>query len=215
MDNYNKLPEEYEGLPIGIWMLKSDSSVALTLLENRILKIMLSYVTNGEKREIADMLTQRFGREGDKTSYEETHPLQDWITYWNLETWETEDVIFQIGKYLSCKHFDMSIVTRAFNIIAIGSLQLLILFVTALFFLGSFETFEELRADMPRSFLNRTLGGVVIGVVGCSIVAAGNLILDRRKFADKRVALLRIVLLTSTLSVLTSILGSALFFFHY
>ncbi len=97
MDNYNKLPEEYEGLPIGIWMLKSDSSVALTLLENRILKITLSYVTNGEKREIADMLTQRFGREGDKTSYEETHPLQDWITYWNLETWEIEDVIFQIG----------------------------------------------------------------------------------------------------------------------
>ena len=108
----------------------------------------------------------------------------------------------------------MSIVTRAFNIIAIGSLQLLILFVTALFFLGSFETFEELRADMPRSFLNRTLGGVVIGVVGCSIVAAGNLILDRRKFADKRVALLRIVLLTFTLSVLTSILGSTFFFFH-
>lgn len=39
MENYDKLPEKYKELPIAIWALKSDSSIALTLLNDIVLKI--------------------------------------------------------------------------------------------------------------------------------------------------------------------------------
>jgi len=97
MENYDKLPEKYNELPIAIWTLKSDSSIALTLLNDIVLKITVSYVKDSEKVKISKMLIEKFGADGETRSYEETHPLQDWITYWNLQTWETKDVIFQIG----------------------------------------------------------------------------------------------------------------------
>ena len=43
------------------------------------------------------MLTEKFGATARLRSYEQAHPLQSWITYWNLETWETKDVVFQLG----------------------------------------------------------------------------------------------------------------------
>jgi antitoxin component YwqK of YwqJK toxin-antitoxin module len=91
------LPEKYPGLPIEIWELKSDSGIALTLLNNIILNITVSYMTESEKDKISAMVTNKFGNDGVIKTYEETHPLQEWITYWNLKTWETSDVIFQIG----------------------------------------------------------------------------------------------------------------------
>ena len=45
MDNSDQLPEKYHGLPIAIWQLKSDSSIAFTLLNNVILNITVSYMT--------------------------------------------------------------------------------------------------------------------------------------------------------------------------
>ena len=97
MDNFNKLPKKYKGLPIAIWQLKSDSSIVLTLLNNVILNITVSYMKLEEKEELSKVITEKFGADGEKRSYKETHPLQSWVTYWNLETWETKDVIFQIG----------------------------------------------------------------------------------------------------------------------
>jgi hypothetical protein len=97
MDNYDKLPEKYKGLPIAIWQLKRDSSIALTLLNNIILNITVSYMKEDEKEKFSNMFTAKFGADGESKSYEETHPLQAWITYWNLKTWETKDVIAQIG----------------------------------------------------------------------------------------------------------------------
>ena len=97
MDNYDQLPEKYHGLPIAIWQLKSDSSIALTLLKNKILNITVSYMTELEKNKFYDLATNTFGKDGVMKTYEETHPLQEWITYWNLKTWETSDIIFQIG----------------------------------------------------------------------------------------------------------------------
>lgn len=97
MNNFDKLPEKYNGLPIALWQLKSDSSIALTLLNDIILNITVAYMKEDEKEEITKYATEKFGAEGLQKSYKETHPLQTWITYWDLLTWETNDVIFQIG----------------------------------------------------------------------------------------------------------------------
>ena len=97
IDNYDQLPEKYHGLPIAIWQLKSDSSIALTLLNNIVLNITISYMKELEKEKFSTMVTNKFGNEGVFKSYRESHPLQEWITYWNLTTWETSEVIVQIG----------------------------------------------------------------------------------------------------------------------
>lgn len=97
MANVSQLPEKYAGLPIAIWQSKQDSSIALTLLDNVVLNISVSFLTDAEKVEMQNMFASKFGRKAKQKSYEETHPLQDWITYWNLLTWETKDVIVQIG----------------------------------------------------------------------------------------------------------------------
>ena len=95
--NFNQLPDKYKGLPIAIWQQKSDSAVALTLLNDIILNITVSYLTKAEKDSIVKEMNEKFGADGEEKSYEQSHPLQAWITYWNLKTWETSDVIFQIG----------------------------------------------------------------------------------------------------------------------
>jgi len=97
MNNVDRLPDQYKGLPIAIWQLKKDSSIALTLLKNTILKITISYIPDQEKNEIEKMITEKLGFEGVERSYQETHPLQSYITFWDLKTWETKDVIVQIG----------------------------------------------------------------------------------------------------------------------
>ncbi|WP_443936450.1 hypothetical protein [Pedobacter sp. MW01-1-1] len=97
MNNVDKLPEKYKGLPVAIWQLKSDSSIVLTLLNNIIMNITVSYLKEAEKEKLSKMLTERFGTNGKEKSYEQTHPFQSWITYWDLKTWETNDVIFQLG----------------------------------------------------------------------------------------------------------------------
>ena|SRR5690606_8521105 len=97
MNNFDQLPDKYKDLPIAVWQLKSDSSVALTLLENKILNITVSYMDEREKEEFSKMFKNKFGAEGVEKQYKEHHPLQSWITHWDLRTWETNDVIAQIG----------------------------------------------------------------------------------------------------------------------
>lgn len=97
MNNVDKLPEKYKGLPVAIWKLNSDSSIVFTLLNNTIINITVSYLKEAEKEKLSKIVTERFEIDGKKKSYKETHPFQSWITYWNLKTWETNDVIFQLG----------------------------------------------------------------------------------------------------------------------
>lgn len=97
MDNVSQLPEKYYGLPVAIWQSKQDSSIALTLLNDYILNITVSYLTDAGKVKMQTLFSDKFGGEGKQKSYEQTHPLQSWITYWTLLTWETKDVIAQIG----------------------------------------------------------------------------------------------------------------------
>jgi hypothetical protein len=97
MNNFDKLPKKYRGLPIAVWQLRSDSSIALTLLDNTILNITLSYMHEDEKEKFSNLFTEKFGADGKEKSYEERHPLQAWITYWNLKTWENSEAVAQIG----------------------------------------------------------------------------------------------------------------------
>jgi len=97
IDNVSQPSEKYHGLPIAIWQSKKDSSIALTLLNDLVLNITVSFLTDEEKAKMQTMFTDKFGGDGKQKSYEQTHPLQDWITYWNLVTWETDDAIVQLG----------------------------------------------------------------------------------------------------------------------
>lgn len=97
MENVSALPKKYNGLPIAMWQLKSDSSIVLTLLENVVLNITVSYIPTAEKDFMSKIALDKFGFDGKLKSYEETHPLQSYITYWKLKTWETKSCILQIG----------------------------------------------------------------------------------------------------------------------
>ena len=68
--------EKYIGLPIATWIQKSDSSIALTLLNDKVLSIIVSYITETEKNKITSKLIQKLGADGVQELYEETHPLQ-------------------------------------------------------------------------------------------------------------------------------------------
>ena len=95
--NCDKLPKKYRGLPIAIWQLKSDSSIALTLLKDIVLNITVSYMKEEEKEKLSKFFTEKFGADGKLKSYKETHPFQSYFTFWYLKTWKTKDVIVQIG----------------------------------------------------------------------------------------------------------------------
>ena len=97
MDNVSQLPKKYKGLPIGIWQLKTDSSIVLTLFENTIMNITVSFIKKMEIDSLSKIAFDRFGNDGVLKSYEQGHPLQSYITYWNLKTWETDDVTLQVG----------------------------------------------------------------------------------------------------------------------
>lgn len=105
-------------------------------------------------------------------------------------------------------------VTRLFNIIAIGALLTFIFLVTSFFFLGSTETFDRQIAELPEYFFKRSAAGVVIGVPGCIVVIMGNLLFDKGQWADKKVRILRVILWTMLLSAITSVVGTAIFFYH-
>lgn len=104
---------------------------------------------------------------------------------------------------------------RFFNLITISALIVFILFMTAIFYIGSQETFERQVAEGAVTFfVARTFAGVVIGFLGCVIVLVGNLILDKKGGADRGKRIFQIVLLTVGLSLLSSLIGTIVFFVY-
>lgn len=101
---------------------------------------------------------------------------------------------------------------RIFNLVMIVGLLTFILFVTAFFFMGSIDTFDEQRAELPKYFLGRILFGIAIGVPGCIVIAVINLFIDRRGRIERRKRIFRIVLVTLLLSTLVSVIGTGIFF---
>lgn len=97
MDNFDKLPEKYKGLPVAIWKHKTDSDVALTLLNNTVLNITISNIQEKERDSLSGVFFGEFGIKGIQKEYKEFNLLQNYITYWSLLTWEIDSVIIQIG----------------------------------------------------------------------------------------------------------------------
>lgn len=116
MSNYDALEPPYDGLPIALWVLKSDSSIALTLLNDVVLSIVLNKVSDAERKDLTTMLDERFGTPAIVTTPEETHPFQAWITFWTLHTWETKDVVVQIGNAIMRKREDPIERPKAWNL---------------------------------------------------------------------------------------------------
>jgi drug/metabolite transporter (DMT)-like permease len=106
------------------------------------------------------------------------------------------------------------IITKLFNILTIGITQACILFVTGLFFLGSQENSNDLLEKLPEAFFSRFVAGAIIGIFGCIIMVVGNLLLNRFKPPNEKVRILRIVIFTFLLSIVTSLAGTSFFFFH-
>jgi len=105
-------------------------------------------------------------------------------------------------------------ITRVFNIVTITALLSFELFVTGFFFIGSQETFDRQFDSLPEYFFRRTLGGIVIGILGCVFLVLGNLAWDKSNQAEKRNRISKMVLRTLLLSVLISIIGTGIFFYH-
>jgi hypothetical protein len=105
-------------------------------------------------------------------------------------------------------------VTRLFNIVTIFALLSFILFVTGFFFIGSQETFARQLEDLPEYFFKRAAAGIVISILGCVVIAVGNLLLGRGSQSNRKVRITRIVILTLVLGSITSLVGAGIFFFR-
>jgi uncharacterized membrane protein required for colicin V production len=105
-------------------------------------------------------------------------------------------------------------IQRIFNIISIGALSLLILSITGFFFIGSTETFDKQLMELPEYFLKRTAGGIVVGLLGCVIILIVNIFFNRMTTVADKPSLKRIALATLLFSVISSIIGTAIFFNH-
>ena len=102
---------------------------------------------------------------------------------------------------------------NSLNIIFIIALAIILCFLTAVFFLGSFETYNELRKNLPTSFFQRALLGLLTGVVGSMILISINLIYNTT--VGKREGIINIRRLTIILGitvVVSSLIGSFIFF---
>src|SRR5687768_4081859 len=104
-------------------------------------------------------------------------------------------------------------VKRLFNILVIGILLTFILCVTAFFFLGSKETADSQLDKLPKYFLGRTSAGVIIGILGSLVIALANILLNKGQ-TDRRLRVIRITILTLFLSVVSSLIGATIFFYH-
>jgi hypothetical protein len=103
-------------------------------------------------------------------------------------------------------------VQRLFNIFIILSSSLGVGLLTAVFFLGSEETYLQQTRDMPEYFVKRVGGGIAVGLFGCLLVIMGNLIFNARIEKAKRVSVLRLFLISLLASTISSAIGSVIFF---
>ena len=103
---------------------------------------------------------------------------------------------------------------KKFNILAIGAIQICVFFVTGLFFLGSQENYIDLLEELPEAFFNRLAAGAIIGIFGSVFVAIGNWILNMIRPDNRKVRVLRSVVVTFSLSLVTSVIGTSWFFFR-
>ncbi len=99
-----------------------------------------------------------------------------------------------------------------FNIILIVALTGFVGIFSAIFFIGSDETYARLLQTLPSSFARRALGGICVGLIGAALIFLINYFLTKINPAAKTITYRKlfwgIVLITSV----ASIIGTAVFF---
>lgn len=97
IDNVSTPPVEYFKLPVGYYTLNSDESFVLTLLGDRIINIAKGHYSSSQSDSLIDLFSNKTGKEPVHNSYTQEHPLQPYVTKWNIYTWKTENQIIQVG----------------------------------------------------------------------------------------------------------------------
>jgi hypothetical protein len=106
--------------------------------------------------------------------------------------------------------FDMA--QRIFNIIIIAASCLIICFLSAVFFLGSKETFEELKLNLVGNFSLRAIGGIVLGLPTLLVLLIGNLIFNSRVDSKQKINLRKLLMVSALATSSAAILGTIFFF---
>jgi hypothetical protein len=97
LSNFERLPKDLSDLPIAIWQWKVDSNVTPNLIGNKVMKVIISGYTDQQKDSLITALTRVFNGEPEHKKYDQTHPLQPYVTAREHYTWDTDNVIVQIG----------------------------------------------------------------------------------------------------------------------
>jgi hypothetical protein len=98
-ENGEQSLDQHSALPMAIWESGTEKRCAFTLLGGKILNIAISGLRQSEKDSLSKIFAGKFGIKGTVKVYESPKPGDDLITYWDLKTWETDDVILEMGKY--------------------------------------------------------------------------------------------------------------------
>jgi hypothetical protein len=107
----------------------------------------------------------------------------------------------------------MKNVVRVFNIAYIVVLTILICLIRAFFFLGSHQTHDDIKKNLPYSFFPTLMGGLLIGLFGTIILLFVNFIYNRT--IGKRKGEINMKQLLTTLiiaTIISSLIGTTIFF---
>jgi hypothetical protein len=106
----------------------------------------------------------------------------------------------------------MMMFIKSLNIILISALTLFVGFVSAMFFIGSNETYSRLLKTLPSSFARRALGGICVGVIGAVLILLINYLFIKINPSTKSMSLKKLFGGTVTITAVASIIGTAIFF---
>lgn len=105
----------------------------------------------------------------------------------------------------------MTVILKTINVLLIASLTVFVGVVSAIFFIGSDETYARLLEAVPSSFARRFAGGVCVGLFGAIIIVLLNYLI-LRVFSNKtQIRLTRLFWITLLLASIASLAGTIIF----
>lgn len=104
--------------------------------------------------------------------------------------------------------------TKLINIMLTTLLSGFVGLVTSMFFLGSDETYQNLRTTLLSSFTQRALGGITIALLGSGTLVLLNYLVFKVRKINRPIDLREIFWWTVLSANCASILGTVIFFSH-
>lgn len=105
-------------------------------------------------------------------------------------------------------------ITKLINITLITFLTAFVGLASAMFFLGSEESYQTLLKTLPSSFTRRALGGISIGLLGSGILVLTNYLFYKVIKSKLLISLEKIFWWTLFITSSASIVGTFIFFSH-